>query len=240
MKRALLIALTCLATAGCGYLERRWNDWTDVSTLSVGLGGQLSVQMGELVHLGIGGAYTVPWSPILPPVPFLYHLLYGDVASETELWWPVNLWLAQEHGVPVGLHTVNYRSLYPREPVATQDALHQNPALWHATGAPPEHECWLAAPFLWHRDPVPTMLKDYFALEISLILLIGAKLRFNIVELADFLTGWIPGMDLLGDDHLVDRVRLGPYWYKHVHPRDYAPIQPREHPDAVAEPGIGR
>lgn len=241
MKRLWLTALLLLPSVGCHYAEQRWNDWTDVSTASFSLGAEAGLQVGELVHFGLGGSYSVPFSPALPlPIPFLYQIMYGHVEPDTQLWWPVSMLVGNEYGVAMGLHTVNWRSLYPAGPVPDHATRELNPALETYHGDPPEHVCWFFAPFLFHHDPVPTTLKDYFQLEVSLALVLGGRLRFNIVEFVDFLAGWIPGVDLVGDDHLVDRVRLGPYWYKHIHPADTAPLQPRNPIDVAAEPGIGR
>ena len=230
------LGILLLVASGCVYIEQRWNDWTDVSTASISLGGEIGVKFGEGLHFGLGGSYSVPFSPAFPiPVPFLYQLMYGDIPSDTELWWPVSTWLAMDHDVPMALHTVNYRSLYPRGPIPDRELRELNPALDKAVGAPPEHMCWLAAPFIFNRDPVPTMLKDYFNLELSFVPIIGGKIRLNPVEFFDFFAGLIPGVDLLGDDHLVDRVRLGPAWYKHIRPEDHTPIPLREDIDAVSE-----
>jgi hypothetical protein len=241
LRRITLAALLVAAAGGCRYVEQRWNDWTDVSTASLSLGGEIGVKFGELAHLGLGGSVSVPISPAFPiPVPFLYQLMYGPMPTDTELWWPVSTWLAGDHDVMMALHTIDYRAIYPREPVPDRAVREINPNLSKYVGEPPEHRCYMFGPFAFHQDPVPTMLKDYFTLELAFVPVIGGKVRFNIVELADFFAGFIPGVDFLGDDHLVDRVRLGPYWYKHIRPEDYAPIQPRDPIDVESESPAGR
>ena len=241
MRRAILTVLIVVPVAGCGYVEQRWNDLTDVSTASLSLGGEIGVKFGEALHIGLGGSYSVPFSPALPiPVPFLYQLMYGDIVSYTELWWPVSIWFARADDVAMGMHTMNFNSLYPRGPVPDRATREANPALAKYAGEPPEHACYMFAPFIFHNDPVPTMLKDYFNLELAFVPIIGGKIRLNPVEFFDFLFGFIPGVDFLGDDHLVDRVRLGPYWYKHIRPEDHAPIQPRDPIDVESESPTGR
>ena len=179
MKRAILSALVLLPVTGCTYMEQRWNDYTDVTTASFSIGAEIGVKFGELAHIGMGGSISTPFSPAFPiPIPFLYQMMYGNMPDNTELWWPVSLWLAGDENIPMGLHTVNYRSFYPRGPVPDREVRELNPALNQYVGIPPEHMCWMFGPFAFHNDPVPTMFKDYFNLELSFVFLICGKVRF--------------------------------------------------------------
>lgn len=231
---AVLVSAVAFTNA-CAYVEARWNDYCDVGTISGSAGAEIGVKFGEFLHLGMGGSVSTPMSPIFPPVPFLYQLMYGDVVQVTELWSPVSMFFASEYDAPMGLHTVSYRGIYPYPPVPGSELRELNPGLDKHIHAPPEHRCWVIGPFAFNADPVPTMTKDMFDLELSLCLVLGGKVLLRPVEFVDFLMGIIPGVDILGDDQYLDRVPHGPYWYK-VRPLEpYEPLPPGRGPDHIAE-----
>lgn len=233
--RLAAVALAVGTSGACAYVEARWNDYCDASTFSMSAGAEVGVKLGEFAHFGMGGSVSTPMSPVLPPVPFLYQLMYGNVVQVTELWSPVSMFFASEYEAPMGLHTVSYQGIYPYPPVPSAGFRELNPGLDKCIHAPPEHRCWVLGPFAFNADPVPLMTKDYFDLELSLCLVLGGKVLLRPVEFIDFVTGIIPGVDLLGDDGQWDRVPKGPYWYKARPPEPFEPVRPGAGPDHVAE-----
>jgi hypothetical protein len=241
MNRFILLLLPTTA-AGCTWAEQRWNDFTDVGTVSVSMGLEAEVKIGEFAHYGLGSSVSTPIAPLLFPLPGVYQLAYGTTVTVTEHWPPVSILLALQYHLPMGLHTINYGGIYPYGPVPDKAARTINPDLARLTETPPEHRCFLAFPLGLSRDAVDTHPKDYFDLELGVAIVLGGKVSFCPAEFADFVLGLVPGIDILNDDHHMDRVPKGHYWYKSVppHPEERHAPPDIQVPPATAPPGTAR
>jgi hypothetical protein len=209
-----LAAAAGFAAQACAYVERRWNDLADSGAVSVGMGVEASARLGEALHLGLGSSLSTETAPLLFPVPALYQIMYGSTAIRTEHWLPWSLIIGQYHDVPAVAHSIKWSSVYPYGPTPTRATRAANPDLGRWVGELPQHRCFLFAPFHLNRDPIQTDPRHWADVEFSLFLIFGGKVSFRPVEFLDFLFGFIPGVDIMGDDEFVERVPLGPYWYK--------------------------
>ena len=70
--RRLILLLVLVPATGCAYSRDRFNDFTDMwrGEAKVGMGLQVDVQVGELVHLGIGSSHQ-----------YSYGFVYGEFDS---------------------------------------------------------------------------------------------------------------------------------------------------------------
>lgn len=217
------LGLAGMAASGCSYAERRWHDLEDAGSVSPGLGIEGSFKLGEFVHAGIGGSVSTETAPVLCPIPGLYQLIYGRMPTTTELWPPISIFFADKFDIPAAAHSIKWDVIYPYGPLPKDETRLLKPELEEWVGVPPQHRCFFLIPVGFNRDEVPTHPGHWFDFEVTLILGVGAKLRLRPIEFVDFLFGFIPLVDIMGDDLLPPRAPLGPYWYK-------TPAPDPEHP----------